>query len=350
MMALRKLTLVGALVVLALVPSTSVASDIVVVSPNNMHGWVFFEDNNGGPGTGHMVTGPADPPLGSGSAQLTVAPATVPVPIDRQALGTQAYQGTMISDITSLNYWTYQTSITHAVTLQFDIRYHSTDSAYQGRLVFEPGAPSGNPGIVSNAWQPWDGLAGKWWASRPGPTGSNGLCSQATPCTWPEVKANWPTASLWPGGALLFKVGGGWEPWTGNVDAFTIGIQGRETTTYDFEPTCQESDGGGNFQGDQQGNFSFDGDGCADGDHNNVQSTNRGDGKDFSSTRLDSVQTNSAAHMITVSGVGISAGAPISFVFVAVESGPTTPGWVSFTFSDGYSNAGPLLSGGVLLH
>jgi hypothetical protein len=311
-----------------------------------MHGWVFFEDNNGGPGTGHMVTGPADPPLGSGSAELAVALPTVAVPVDRQALGTAAYQGTMIGDITSLNYWTYQTSPTHAVTLQFDIRYHSTDTGYQGRLVFEPG--NGNPGIVSGAWQRWDALAGKWWASRPASSGF--MCIQATPCTWTQVKANWPTASLWPNGALLFKVGGGWEPWKGNVDAFTIGVQGRDTTTYDFEPTCQESDGGGNFQGQQQGNFSFDGDGCQDGDHNNVQSSNRGDGQDFSSTRLDSVQTDSAAHTITISGVGVSGGLPVSFVFVALESGPTTPGWVSFVFSDGYTSGGPLLTGGVLLH
>ena len=33
------------------------ASEAVVVSPNNMHGWFFFNDNINGPGTGHMVSG-----------------------------------------------------------------------------------------------------------------------------------------------------------------------------------------------------------------------------------------------------------------------------------------------------
>jgi hypothetical protein len=40
----------------------------------------------------------------------------------------------------------------------------------------------------------------------------------------------------------------------------------------------------------------------------------------------------------------------VAFVLVAVESTALTPGAVSYTFSDGYSTAGPLLSGSVLLH
>jgi hypothetical protein len=185
-----------------------------------------------------MASGPGSPPLGSGSAQLTVATAT-----DRQALGTQAYQGTMLRDITTLTYWTYQTDPTHAVTLQFDVKYNATNNAYQGRLVFEPG--NGTPGIATNAWQQWNALDGKWWASRPSASGN--LCIQATPCTWAQVRQNWPDASLWPQGNLLFKVGGPWQPWTGYADAFTIGVQGRGTTTYDFEPACaQEGDGNEN--------------------------------------------------------------------------------------------------------
>ena len=108
--------------------------------------------------------------------------------------------------------------------------------------------------------------------------------------------------------------------------------------------------GNGDFQGQQQGNFQSDNDGCMDGDQDSVQSTNRGDGKDLQSTRIDSAKFDSVAHTITVSGAGLSGGLPVSFVFVAVETGLTTPGWVSFTFSDGYSNAGTLLNGSVLLH
>jgi hypothetical protein len=59
---------------------------------------------------------------------------------------------------------------------------------------------------------------------------------------------------------------------------------------------------------------------------------------------------DSVGHTLTIQGVGTSAGAPVAFVLVAVESTALTPGTVSYTFSDGYTNAGPLLTGSVLLH
>ena len=57
-----------ALVALMLGAAPAFAAHAVKVSPKNMHGWVFFEDNAGGPGSGQMVKGPGDPPLGVGSA------------------------------------------------------------------------------------------------------------------------------------------------------------------------------------------------------------------------------------------------------------------------------------------
>jgi hypothetical protein len=115
--------------------------------------------------------------------------------------------------------------------------------------------------------------------------------------------------------------------------------------------SCHEGDGGGNFQGDRgNGDFQFDSDGCIDGDRDRVDSNNRGDGKDFHSTRIDSMAIDSVGHTLTIQGVGTSAGAPVAFVLVAVESTALTPGTVSYTFSDGYTNAGPLLTGSVLLH
>ena len=43
---------------------------------------------------------------------------------------------------------------------------------------------------------------------------------------------------------------------------------------------------------------------------------------------------------MTITGIGTSNGAPVGFVFVAVQTSPTSPGSVSFNFSDGYTNAG----------
>jgi hypothetical protein len=114
---------------------------------------------------------------------------------------------------------------------------------------------------------------------------------------------------------------------------------------------CHEGDGGGNFHGDRgDGDFAFDSDGCIDGDQDRVDSQNRGDGNDFHSTRIDSIALDSLGHTLTIQGVGTSAGVPVAFVLVAVESTALTLGTVSYAFSDGYTNAGPLLTGSVLLH
>jgi hypothetical protein len=236
-MHLRTISALAAVIAtLLLTATTASAAEVVVVSPGHMHGWAFWNDNDppGQIATGHMVEGPGDPPLGEGSAELSVTG-----PGDRQALGTLAYGGVMLKDITTLSYWTYQTDPSHAMPFQFDVRYHPNDTGYQGRLVFEPG--NGNPGGASRTWQPWSPMSGQWWASKTTAAGSNGQCGQNAPCTWAQVQQNWPNASI--NGAVLFKAGGGWPlPWTGNVDAFTIGVASRGVTTYDFEPCGDEGD------------------------------------------------------------------------------------------------------------
>ena len=114
---------------------------------------------------------------------------------------------------------------------------------------------------------------------------------------------------------------------------------------------CRESDGNGDFHsGHGEGNFAFDNDKCKDGDPNQVSSTNRGDGQNFQSTQITSSTFDAATNTVTIIGVGTSNGVPVSFTFVALETTPTTPGWVSFTFSDGYTTAGTLIDGNILLH
>jgi hypothetical protein len=116
-------------------------------------------------------------------------------------------------------------------------------------------------------------------------------------------------------------------------------------------PPCRESDGEGDFHGTNgNGHFSFDRDGCVDGDRDSIDSSNRGDGKDFHSTEIDSAQYDDSAHTMTVIGLGTVNGLPVVFTFVATETGTGTPGLVSFVFSDGYTNTGPLTSGSIILH
>lgn len=236
------LTLVALIAMLLPVAGAGAASahEVVTVSPSNMRGWAFFQET---PGTasGTMVTGPGVPPLGSGSARLTV---------DSTAgilLGVAAYGGTYFRDITTLQYSTYRTAGAPAlaIALQFNVDYDLTDTntAWQGRLVYEP-YQSGAV-VTTGAWQTWNPLLGKWWATK---APYNALCSQASPCTWAQVLANWPNAGISTSDpAVIFKAGGGWTGgFDGNVDAFTIGVKG-DTTTYDFEPAgtskaCKDDD------------------------------------------------------------------------------------------------------------
>jgi hypothetical protein len=228
-----------ALSVLAVVPGLA-ASSTVTVTSGNMSGWFFWDDrfDTTASATGTLVTGPASPPLGVGSAQLKTPGAS-----DGQALILASYQGTRLADITRLRYSTYRSSSDAgnllAIALQFNIDYSPTDAnaGFQGRLVFEPyqGAPA-NP-VPQATWQTWDPQAGKWWASNTSAGGSGGLCPQSAPCTWAQVLSNWTDIRIHPTlGAIVFKAGSSWAGFDGNVDAFTIGVNGNEVT-YNFEPT-----------------------------------------------------------------------------------------------------------------
>jgi hypothetical protein len=139
---------------------------------------------------------------------------------------------TALSDITAWGYSTYQPGPILAITLQFDVKYRTTDTAYGGRLVFEPYQQSGT---VGSGWQTWNPYTGVWWASKTNTAGSNGLCPQASPCTWAQVTAYFPDAVI--SGRLLLKAGGGWTNFDSNADALTIGVTDGTATqvdTYDF--------------------------------------------------------------------------------------------------------------------
>jgi hypothetical protein len=219
----------------------------IVVTPANQQGWVFFDDAPGtGTGSGGFEQGPATPPLGVGSAFLTVDAQ------GRHALGTGGYGGTRMDDVTTLAYHSYQDNNANTVvapSLQFDIDYDLNDAAtaYMGRLAFEPYLSPTQGAVQQNVWQNWDALAGNWYGTRTTVTVNNVSvaqpCQPATPCTWQQVIALFPNAGVrnTPASAVLFKVGGPWSPgFDGNVDNFRIAITTAKVT-YDFEPLPQLS-------------------------------------------------------------------------------------------------------------
>jgi len=212
-------------------PLSATGPTTIVVSPGNMQNWAFGADPPDPAGTGTLDPGPATPPAGIGSARMTLSGTQR----ELLYLGATTYAGTRFSDITTLSYSTYQTSSgVTAISLQFDVDYDLTDlnTSWQGRLVFEPYNAFT---VLTGTWQTWDALAGKWWATGGAGTAS---CPQATPCTWAQILSLFPNAGIRANDTLLFKAGGPWPGFDGNVDNFTIGVSGSDTA-YDFEPNCQ---------------------------------------------------------------------------------------------------------------
>jgi hypothetical protein len=123
----------------------------------------------------------------------------------------------------------------------------------------------------------------------------------------------------------------------------------------DFKAKCQTDIGDGEFEGNHgHGHFHHHGHGpfiqCQDGTPDEVSSSDRGDGKRFQSTSVQSIQLDRFTRTVTFIGLGTSGGLPVSFTYIAIEPRLTTPGSVSFVFSDGFTNAGPMTSGSILLH
>lgn len=224
---------VGALIVtagLALGGGTAQAAEshVVRVTPSNMAatGWQL---GTTGTGTGSFVRGPAKPPLGVGSFQLTTAGSA-----DSVTMFNAKRSGTTLPDITAMSYYTYRsaTSTNSAVQVpSYQVPVQTTMGF--STLVWEPVYNLAQGAVAAGVWQRWDaynGGNGIWWSTRTIP----GVCAFTCYVPWSAIVAANPTATIYGVG---FKAGSGWSgSFTGNVDAFSLGVSGR-TTTYNFEPT-----------------------------------------------------------------------------------------------------------------
>jgi hypothetical protein len=231
-------SLAGLSVLLASATTVLAANSTVVVTPTNMHGWAFVTETP--TGTGMLVNGPETPPLGSGSAELTVDST------GREILA-KAASGVMLADIDALSYSTYQQSGTPllevALQLQYDSDITDANNAFQGRLVFEPYQSDLAQASMTGSWLTWEPMDGVLWASPNATSTVDEACPQSAPCTWDQILTLYPNIGLGsPFGAYIFRAGGPWTGgFTGNVDAFTVGIDG-ESVTYDFEAEEPDTD------------------------------------------------------------------------------------------------------------
>lgn len=114
---------------------------------------------------------------------------------------------------------------------------------------------------------------------------------------------------------------------------------------------CQEGDGDGAINGRNGGTARFhsDEDGCMDGDQDGEQFSDSGGNEDFRSTEVRSVQHDDAAGTMTVSGIGISNGLPVTFLIVEQAATLLTPALYTIQLSDGYTNTGSVLTGAITL-
>lgn len=188
--------------------------------------WVLYT-RDGTPSTAaEFVDGPATPPLGTGSLQLTTTSGS-----EKVALFNYDHVGTALPAVNDVSYSTYrQTGADQQVAslnLQVDFNGPNVAGGFT-TLVFEPVYNTTQGPVVSGAWQNWTGTGGGvWWSTR---TINNqpGGAAVADMRTWDQIVASNPDATIL--GGVGINQGSGNAGLTDNVDAFTF-----DNTTYDFE-------------------------------------------------------------------------------------------------------------------
>jgi hypothetical protein len=228
--SLRRLSLASALalVVFATVASAAAAAT-TVTGPNGE--WTTGDTRPGG--TVSFVGGPASPPLGVGSLQMTSDGPTA-----KAQFVTNAYVGGSLDSLGDISYWDYRSSAStttpvQRISLNVPVFLNGAAGGFT-TLVFEPVYQPG-AAFSSDTWQQWVASgSGVWWSTRT-VVGADGtiFCGGATyTCmrTWDDILASFPDAVV--SDSLGFNIGSGWAgTFSGNADALTVG-----GTTYDFEP------------------------------------------------------------------------------------------------------------------
>jgi hypothetical protein len=214
----------------------------VVVSPANQNGWASATSSTA---TTAFVVGPATPPLGTGSGQLSVGSDGDSGAQFRQT----AFNGTRLDELTALSYSTYTSNDTTApptgdqtayIILNVDL---DSDGTLDTLLFFEPEYQHGYTNTVPdqgdnvlNTWQTWDALHGGWWST----TGAAGANPGADVKPLSTIIAAFPNARIFNSpttGSVRLVAGfgaGSWDNFVGNVDAFNI-RHGLSLITYNFD-------------------------------------------------------------------------------------------------------------------
>jgi hypothetical protein len=222
------------------------ATQTVTVWSGDQNAWFDASIRSG---DAAFVTGPATPPLGLGSLELSTG-ADLTTPLNggvggKGIFATEQFNGQQLADLTELSYSTYQQQVaaTHphllpGLNVQVDI---NNDGVRDTTLVFEPVYVPEQGAILPNTWQSWDTLSGNgWWNTKavPGyPGGSTFFGIDDFVASYPDAKiVTWyPSDNGWGFNFTSGQNSGGfWSNFVGSVDALEIGFSG-DTTTFDFE-------------------------------------------------------------------------------------------------------------------
>lgn len=192
--------------------------------------WVLYTRNAG---NGAFRSGPATPPLGVGSFEMTT-----PTGADKATLFNYDHIGTKLSDINAISYSTYRTTVNlqqvTALNMEVDFNGPNVAGGFT-TLVFEPVYNTTQGTVLSGQWQDWDaynGGAGVWWSTKDIP----GVCAFNCFVPWSTIVANNANATIL--GGFGVNQGSGNPGLISAVDALTLGTGGQSASsiTYNFDP------------------------------------------------------------------------------------------------------------------
>jgi hypothetical protein len=251
-MNISKFFVLAVMLAAAIILGNSMISDLVsahaptatlVVHPGNLQGWQI--QTSGVNQTVTFENGPPTPPLPPGSVELAIIGANGN---GAAQLRQPAYGGTLLSQITAFSYSTHVTQWTNGqapyLILNID---HNNDGVQDDLLFFEPEYQNGytmnvptQADLTLNTWQTWNALTGGWYSIN-GFAGMNPAAGVRDLATYLAVFPNSRILNSGTGlGGLRIVAGFGapaWDNFIGNVDNFTIGVNGANTT-YDFNLTA----------------------------------------------------------------------------------------------------------------
>jgi hypothetical protein len=180
-------------------------------------------------GNAFFRSGPATPPLGTGSLEFVT-----PTGADKVTLFNYDHRNTSLADVSSMGYATYRSagSAQQVAALNIEVDVNGAATGGFTTLVFEPVYNTTQGAVVSGQWQTWDAYLGGnaiWWSSNPIPSAPN----RDTFVSWNTIVAANPDAVIVGGYGV--NQGSGNPGLVTSVDALHFDTP-HVNVTYDFEP------------------------------------------------------------------------------------------------------------------